>query len=129
MNFKIILSKSGNVAEYLTLNETNGTIIVFSEVKGNNGVNVRWVKLERDIPAARQVTDYLYTEGFQSLLIEGGAGVIRHFIEAGLWDEARIFTGKKEFNNGIRGPEIQGKLYSFSEFETTGLETVVNEYN
>ena len=126
---KVVLSKSGDIANYLRLNETNGTIIVFSEVAGESFVNTRWVKLEKEIPAARQIADYLYSEGIQSLLIEGGASVLKHFIETGLWDEARIFTGKTEFNNGIRAPEIDGLLYSFSGFEATRLETVVNEYN
>ena len=37
----------------------------------------------------------LHDMGIQSLLVEGGAFIIRHFVEAGLWDEARRFTGVK----------------------------------
>jgi diaminohydroxyphosphoribosylaminopyrimidine deaminase/5-amino-6-(5-phosphoribosylamino)uracil reductase len=102
---------------------------VFSEVPGEKKGKTLWAKLLKDVPAALQITDFLYSEGVQSVLIEGGARVINHFIETGMWDEARIFTGKTEFNNGIKAPAIIGNLYSFSEFETTRLETVVNTDN
>jgi len=36
----------------------------------------------------------LYLQDIQSVIIEGGAHTLQSFIEAGLWDEARIFTGK-----------------------------------
>jgi diaminohydroxyphosphoribosylaminopyrimidine deaminase / 5-amino-6-(5-phosphoribosylamino)uracil reductase len=126
---KVILSKSGDIGKYLTLNETNGTKIVFSELPGESIGNGVTVKLLKDIPSAFQVTDYLYSEGIQSLLIEGGAGILNHFIDTGMWDEARIFSGRTDFNNGIKAPEISGILNSWSEFESTRLETLINDHN
>ena len=45
--------------------------------------------------------DYLYQEGYQSVLIEGGRTTLQHFIDMDLWDEARIFSTRvlleKEF--------------------------------
>ena len=53
------------------------------------------VELNNDEPAALQIVSYLYRAGIQSLLIEGGAKVLSHFISNGLWDEARIFRGSR----------------------------------
>ena len=44
----------------------------------------------------------------QSVIIEGGASTHRKFIEAGLWDEARIFVSDIMIGNGTRAAELTG---------------------
>jgi diaminohydroxyphosphoribosylaminopyrimidine deaminase/5-amino-6-(5-phosphoribosylamino)uracil reductase len=46
----------------------------------------------------------------QSIIIEGGAKTLDLFIKAGLWDEARVFTGPQYWPEGIRAPAITGKM-------------------
>jgi diaminohydroxyphosphoribosylaminopyrimidine deaminase/5-amino-6-(5-phosphoribosylamino)uracil reductase len=38
--------------------------------------------------------------------VEGGATVLRAFIQAGAWDEARIFTGEVRFGQGLAAPTL-----------------------
>ena len=40
------------------------------------------------------------------MLIEGGARTLQSFIDAGLWDEARVFQSKKVFEKGIPAPTL-----------------------
>ena len=51
----------------------------------------------------------LYLQDIQSVIIEGGAYTLNSFIEAGLWDEARIFTGETYLKKGIKAPWITGE--------------------
>lgn len=51
-----------------------------------------------------EVLNHLYKMGVQSLFVEGGAIIIRGFLEAGLWDEARRFTGTARFGAGVPDP-------------------------
>jgi len=44
----------------------------------------------------------------RSILVEGGAELLRHFIQRGLWDEARVITGAPIFHNGTPAPVIEG---------------------
>ena len=44
----------------------------------------------------------------QSLIIEGGASTHRRFIEADLWDEARIFVADVMLGGGTKAAEIRG---------------------
>ena len=88
------------------MNETNGTVIVFTHNADANIPDAVTVKLNNDQPVCFQIAEYLYSAGIQSLLIEGGAKVLNHFISYGLWDEARIFTGKKFFRGGVKAPVI-----------------------
>ena len=47
----------------------------------------------------------------QSILVEGGAVLLQHFIDENLWDEARIITNEKLWiDNGIAAPIISGAL-------------------
>jgi diaminohydroxyphosphoribosylaminopyrimidine deaminase/5-amino-6-(5-phosphoribosylamino)uracil reductase len=56
----------------------------------------------------------LYDLQLQSVLIEGGAQLMQLFIDAGLWNEARIITSPHISNNpGISAPRIKGaRLYT-----------------
>ena len=44
----------------------------------------------------------------QSLIIEGGAKTLELFINAGMWDEARIFTSDISWGKGIKAPSLDG---------------------
>jgi diaminohydroxyphosphoribosylaminopyrimidine deaminase/5-amino-6-(5-phosphoribosylamino)uracil reductase len=123
---KIILSSSGKIDEGIAVNETDEPVIIFTHSEEAVYKKARKVKLVRDIPSSVQICDYLYNSGLQSLFIEGGTEILNHFISEGLWDEARIFTGFIHFHNGIKAPEISGKLLTHSVFSHSLLDTFIN---
>lgn len=54
----------------------------------------------------------------QSIIIEGGATTLSHFIKADLWDETRILTGINSIPNGKPAPKVEGivnKTYAFGK--------------
>ncbi len=55
-----------------------------------------------------EILDYCREQNKLSLLVEGGAHLHQHFIHAGLWDEAFVLIGPKEFKEGIPAPQIPG---------------------
>jgi len=73
--------------------------------------------LNHEEPSSQQIIEYLYREGIQSLLIEGGAEVLSHFISNRLWDEAEFFKGLCILKNGVRAPAIKGSLISTTSFQ------------
>lgn len=46
----------------------------------------------------------------QSLIIEGGATTLNHFIKSDIWDEARIITGVNTITKGVLAPQITGVI-------------------
>ena len=58
---------------------------------------------------AKQITDYLYNNNIQSVIIEGGRQTLQTFIDEAIWDEARIFRGDSSFNDGTKAPIIPMK--------------------
>ena len=124
---RVILSGSGILPEEPAMNRVIGSQVIFSFFPEKiNFPGSVVVKLNRNEPSAVQILDYLYGWGIQSLFIEGGAGVLNHFISLGLWDEARIFTGGQKYGNGIKAPEIGGTPLLITEFENSRLEMLSN---
>lgn len=61
------------------------------------------------LPAGRDlrpVLAHLYTQKISTLMVEGGALLLRSFVEQELWDEARIIQGSRHLAEGIRAPEL-----------------------
>ncbi|MEM9680267.1 MAG: bifunctional diaminohydroxyphosphoribosylaminopyrimidine deaminase/5-amino-6-(5-phosphoribosylamino)uracil reductase RibD [Bacteroidota bacterium] len=65
---------------------------------------------EREIdfnePMANQVCNYLHSQHINSVIIEGGAKTLQHFIDENLWDEVRVFYGDVSFKEGVTAPEL-----------------------
>lgn len=125
---RLILSGSGMLPEGLALYNTIGSSVIFTYFPRRAEMNSSVVvKLNNKEPAAVQISDYLFRWGIQSLFIEGGAMVLSHFINSGLWDEARIFHGLKNFREGVKAPEIEGRVLSGTNFTDSSLEILVPE--
>lgn len=50
----------------------------------------------------------LYQSNIQSVIIEGGKKTLEKFMEADLWDEARILVGSQTWGKGLPAPELPG---------------------
>ena len=65
------------------------------------------IKLEDD-DFLEQLLHSLYEMNIQTILVEGGAKTLQAFIDAGLWDEARIITNEQMvIENGIAAPQMK----------------------
>lgn len=54
-----------------------------------------------------QITDVLYEQELQSVIIEGGRKALQTFIDAGIWDEARVFIGNIFLQEGTTAPILK----------------------
>ena len=124
---RIILSSSGSINKGSAVNETDSTVVVFTHNIDADISKAVKVKLNENVPSALQIAGYLFDAGIQSLLIEGGAKVLNHFISNGLWDEARVFTGRACFNGGVKAPSIHGTLLSRTIFSGSSLEIYLRD--
>ena len=87
-----------------------------------------WKNIQIDFsqPIAPQICEALYAEGIQSVLIEGGRHTLQQFIDANLWDEARVFTGKSLFRDGIPAPDFP---FLPNEIQNIAGDTLSTYYN
>lgn len=75
---------------------------------------------------ASQICTLLHKKDIQSVIVEGGSKTLQTFIDEGLWDEARVFTGKMTFNKGVNAPKFSGKLVSENRIIDDILKIYVN---
>ncbi len=68
------------------------------------GINYEVIRFSKDL--IMQVVTKLYQNKITSVLVEGGAQTLQSFIDAGLWDEARVFVGNRNFKEGIKAPKF-----------------------
>lgn len=56
----------------------------------------------------RLVSDLFTEHGLISVMVEGGSRLLQSFIDAELWDEARVETAPFCIGRGVKAPEIKG---------------------
>ncbi len=64
-----------------------------------------------------------------SLIVEGGAQLLNHFIQHDLWDEARVFTTRKSIGHGISAPIVRGELLYSEKVGADRLDCFINPLN
>lgn len=52
--------------------------------------------------------DRMYQLNIQSVIVEGGKKTLVRFLEADLWDEARILVGNQLWGRGLEAPKLPG---------------------
>ena len=93
------------------LYNTEAKTIIFNEVKTDVVENIHFVQMEdMKFYLAQKIAFQLFLMDIQSVIIEGGINILNQFIEAGLWDEARIFTSNSTWGQGLIAPEISGNV-------------------
>lgn len=102
---RLVIDPNLELPENLNLFDQIVPTICFNTVKSERTDNLEFVKLEPGFELKEVLEDLNYRK-IQSLIVEGGSFVLNKFIEEGLWDEARVFTGPTKFGEGISAPML-----------------------
>ena len=99
--------------------------VIYTEESQCNDERYQKTDFSQDI--IPQILQNLHERNIQSVIIEGGAVTLNHFIQSGYWDEARILTGNASWDKGIRAPELpNSRLKSEEKISTETLRIFVN---
>lgn len=124
---RVVLDRTLRIKNTTTiLDGTVKTIVICEQHKKQieNRENIVYEMIDFTKNIAQQIVDVLHKNRIQSIIIEGGNQTLQTFIDANLWDEARVFKGNTTFKKGIRRPILNGTL---SE-ETTIANDVLRIY-
>jgi diaminohydroxyphosphoribosylaminopyrimidine deaminase / 5-amino-6-(5-phosphoribosylamino)uracil reductase len=110
---RVLLDKNLKVPFTNKIFNNDAATLVFNEIindehlkeKLSNKQNA-FYQLNKNENTLMQICNALYQAGIHSVLIEGGSKLLQSFINAGLWDEARIITN----NNLVIGSGINAPL-------------------
>lgn len=105
---RVVLDKSGKITPLYNVKDNSIKTIVITEQENTVSLdNLIYEKCIFDERLANSVCEILYKHEIQSVLIEGGSKILLTFIEANLWNEARIFKSDTIIGFGIKSPQIK----------------------
>lgn len=106
----------------------DGTVptLIFTERKERRSEKAECVTVKFGTELLGDILSELAKRGIQSVIVEGGAQLIRSFTARGSWDEARVFTSRRRLGNGVLAPSISGKPVSESEIAGDELKIYRN---
>ncbi len=127
---RIVLDKKDKLSkDYAVFDIEAKTILINSKTKNSIPKTQNWqlevIDWNLKTAIAKQISDILYKNNINSIIIEGGAKTLQTFINENLWDEARIFKGSSAFKTGVKAPNFSGNLI----FEETILNDSLKIYN
>lgn len=104
---RMVIDKELKLPDTLNLFNDEADTIIFNLYKNEERNNRLLIKFEKD-NFLQSFTDSLFEMNIQSVLVEGGAKTLQSFIDAGLWDEARIIMNEELIiNDGVASPELK----------------------
>lgn len=104
----------------------NATTLVFNFSKNEENGNVHYIQINAHKHFLEQVLEALYQRQILSLLVEGGKTTLASFIDAGLWDEARVLVGPVTFGFGLEAPQMLESHASQEQFDN---DQILHYYN
>ena len=118
---RIVINKQQSLPESFNIFNQEAKTICYNVLNSKEIGENNWVSLNAETFMNDMITD-LYHRKVQSVIVEGGRHTLQSFIDAGLWDELRVFKAPVKFGNGILAPK-----FSASPFESFQLGSDVLE--
>ena len=113
---RLVLDMNLRLPTSLKLLDGTQETIIFNTIREGEESNLHYYKVDGSSDIIQQLCTALFKLKVQSIIVEGGSKLLQSFIDAGLWDEARVITNKKLFiSSGIPAPI--GLKHSASEKE------------
>jgi diaminohydroxyphosphoribosylaminopyrimidine deaminase/5-amino-6-(5-phosphoribosylamino)uracil reductase len=126
---RIVLDKSLQISKNSNVFDGSVKTIVITETKVSRNdqqhKSLCFEVIDFNENIAEQICTVLQKHQIQSVIIEGGAKTVQTFIDANLWDQARVFIGETSFTKGIKAPVFLAKITS----ETKIINDTLKIYN
>jgi len=123
---RFLIDKNLNVPRSTKIYSDAAKTIAINSLQNKRDEYVEYISVNftNDLPL--QIAQVCFEKNITSIIIEGGANTLQQFIDANLWDEARVFRTKKEIEKGIKSPKLQGNLESNENIENDTLSIYSN---
>ncbi|GAA4408591.1 bifunctional diaminohydroxyphosphoribosylaminopyrimidine deaminase/5-amino-6-(5-phosphoribosylamino)uracil reductase RibD [Nibrella viscosa] len=107
---RVVIDKQLALPSSLHLFDNSQTTLVYNLQKSEVTDLTTYVRLAAETEFLPQLVADLYQRRIQSVLVEGGTVLLQSFMDAGLWDEIRVFRSRTSLGVGIKAPAVQGRL-------------------
>jgi len=124
---RVIIDRELKVAQTANLFSTDAKTLIFTEKSPskNSLSHVEFCEIEFNKNTIPQILKVLHQRQIQSLIIEGGRQTLQGFLDANVWDEARVFKSEVLFGQGTKAPDFRTELFKTQDI----LSDKLNYYN
>jgi len=123
---RIVFDKDLTLPKNLNIfNNESNTLVITETINQPDTETINYFASNFDDNLLQNILNELFNQNIQSLIVEGGLHTLNSFINRGLWDEARIFTGDIKFGKGLPAPEINGTNLSKQIIGNSYLKTII----
>lgn len=112
---RIVLDRQQRLPPALHLFDGSVPTLVFTDKPHAAQTNLEYIPIDFQQDILPQIMEYLYAQGLQSLLVEGGSILLQSFIDAELWDEIVVEESPLKLLSGVKAPEMNNKTPYISE--------------
>ncbi|MDD7914467.1 bifunctional diaminohydroxyphosphoribosylaminopyrimidine deaminase/5-amino-6-(5-phosphoribosylamino)uracil reductase RibD [Polaribacter sp. MSW5] len=127
---RVVLDKSLRIRKDVNIFDKSVKTIIITKQKNSNNTlhkNLFFETIDFSNNIASEICKVLHKHQIQSVIVEGGAKTLQTFIDANLWDEAKVFVGETLFEKGIRAPLFKADTYSESKIKKDVLKIYRND--
>ncbi|AWH86868.1 bifunctional diaminohydroxyphosphoribosylaminopyrimidine deaminase/5-amino-6-(5-phosphoribosylamino)uracil reductase RibD [Flavobacterium album] len=119
---RIVLDRTGKVSDHHFVKNQKIKSIILTEKAGfPNLDNLLYEQVPFDENFPHTIAALLHRHNLLSVIVEGGRQTLQTFIDAGLWDEARVFKGITVFGDGIKAPDFNGEPVTWQKIQNDEL--------
>ena len=123
---RLVIDKKLKLSYDLNIFNSEAKTIIFNAIRSEYIDTNRFVKIDFNY-LIESILEELHKQNIQSIIIEGGRITLQSFIDANMWDEARIFTANKLLSQGLKAPIIEGEIILEEEIGTDKLEIIIKK--
>lgn len=124
---RVVIDQNNRIPKTAHVFDNQIKTIVFSNKKSTPSLkNTIFEVIDFQQNIAQQIVDKLFQNQIQSVIIEGGAQTLQTFIDADLWDEARVFIGNCTFEKGVKAPILNTTPFKQEKIGTDELLIIRN---
>jgi diaminohydroxyphosphoribosylaminopyrimidine deaminase/5-amino-6-(5-phosphoribosylamino)uracil reductase len=112
---RVVIDKQLSLPLSLKIFDNKAKTIVINTVQQEQEGTIFYYLVNPAENLVQQITAALYDLNLLSVIIEGGAKLLQSFIDAGLWDEARVITNNHMTAEGTRAPVLTNSKITYTE--------------
>jgi diaminohydroxyphosphoribosylaminopyrimidine deaminase/5-amino-6-(5-phosphoribosylamino)uracil reductase len=104
---RMVIDRQAQLPQQLQLFTDGNPTIVLNTVTDKQEGQVRFIQLRPDDALLPQVLSFAYEQHLLSILVEGGALLLKQFIDLGYWNEIRCITNTQlHITHGVAAPAL-----------------------
>lgn len=125
---RISLDRENRISEQMNIKNGKQPTLIFTQNHSQAGhKNLEYINIDFESKSIiGDILNILFDHNIYVLMVEGGAKMIRSFLDSGLWDEARVISCPQDLYEGINAPNIRGKLWKKVRLDEDEVQYILN---